>query len=451
MKKLSGLVSLVAVAAFALAIGSAHAAEKRLMEDYVKSPLPPGFQVIVTELEGPVFADAQGKTMYKWPIKSIRNGDVGEQKGKPTCDDTVYKVNAGLMSPYPGGYTLPEVETRPSCLHEWPAVYASADDKPVGKWTVVDRKDGKKQWAYDGFAVYTSILDEVPGDTRGGSKRKEGGDSPAYREPVGPLPNIPAQFGVYAVAKGRILGTATGYSVYSYDKDTATKSSCTGSCLNEWAPMLAAENAIALGDWSILERAPGIKQWAFRKKPLYTKISDEKFRSYEGSDVPGWHNVFTQTEPPAPKGFSVQDTRAGQVLADAKGRTLYIYNCGDDAIDELACDHPNAPQAYRLAICGGGSFEKCNKTFPYVIAEANAKSENRAWTTVDINPKTGKFAKPGEAGALRVWAYRGRPVYLFGNDKKPGDVGGDAWGEFNGHRNGFKAFWLRDDFRTNAG
>ena len=93
------------------------AAEKgRLMEDSVKSPLPPGFQVIVTELEGPVFADAQGKTMYKWPIKSIRNGDVGEQKGKPTCDATVYKTNAGLMSPYPGGFTLPDVETRPSCI-----------------------------------------------------------------------------------------------------------------------------------------------------------------------------------------------------------------------------------------------------------------------------------------------------------------------------------------------
>ena len=68
------------VAGLGLAAGSAYAAEKRLMEDYVKSPLPPGFQVVVTELEGPVFADSKGKTLYKWPIKSIRNGDVGEHE-----------------------------------------------------------------------------------------------------------------------------------------------------------------------------------------------------------------------------------------------------------------------------------------------------------------------------------------------------------------------------------
>ena len=37
-------------------------------------------------------------------------------------------------------------------------------------------------------------------------------------------------------------------------------------------------------------------------------------------------------------------------------------------------------------------------------------------------------------------------VYTFGGDRKAGDINGDAWGEFTGWRNGFKAFWLRDDF-----
>ena len=30
--------------------------------------------------------------------------------------------------------------------------------------------------------------------------------------------------------------------------------------------------------------------------------------------------------------------RAGQVLADKNGRTVYIYNCGDDAMDQQACE-----------------------------------------------------------------------------------------------------------------
>ncbi len=102
---------------------------------------------------------ANGKTLYSWPITNLRNGDAGEQKGKPTCDDHKYTENAGLMSPYPGGLELPEVETRPSCTDVWPPVLAKPNAKPVGKWTILDRKDGSKQWAYDGYALYTSVLD----------------------------------------------------------------------------------------------------------------------------------------------------------------------------------------------------------------------------------------------------------------------------------------------------
>ena len=54
-------------------------------------------------------------------------------------------------------------------------------------------------------------------------------------------------------------------------------------------------------------------------------------------------------------------------------------------------------------------------------------------------------AAAGAPGSLHVWAYRDRPVYHCGRDKKPGDIDCDTWGEFNGSRNGFKAFWLRDD------
>jgi predicted lipoprotein with Yx(FWY)xxD motif len=116
----------------------------------------------------------------------------------------------------------------------------------------------------------------------------------------------------------------------------------------------------------------------------------------------------------------------------------------------MLCDHPGAPQAYRFAICGGGDPARCVKTFPYVVAEANAKSTSRAWGIMWIDPMTGKEAKSGESGALRVWTFRNRPVYTFAGDKQPGDVEGDAWGEFNGRKNGFKAFWLRDDFDRNG-
>jgi predicted lipoprotein with Yx(FWY)xxD motif len=194
-----------------------------------------------------------------------------------------------------------------------------------------------------------------------------------------------------------------------------------------------------------------VRQWVFRGKPLYKRVADHHSRSFEGSDEPGWHNVFVQRAPAPPREFTIQNTRAGQVLADAQGRTIYTYICSDDSVDQLSCDHPDLTQVMRVAICGGGDPERCLRTFPPVRAAPDAKSDNRLWTVMDIDAKTGHRAAPGQPNALHVWAYRDRPVYTFSADKKAGDIAGDAWGEFTGWRNGFKAFWLRDDFFSNAG
>jgi predicted lipoprotein with Yx(FWY)xxD motif len=446
------IVALMGVLAAAFVMLPAEANNKQLLEDYVREPMPRGFKVIVAEFEGPVFADANGKTLYSWPITNLRNGDAGEQKGKPTCDDHKYTENAGLMSPYPGGLELPEVETRPSCTDVWPPVLAKPDAEPVGKWTILERKDGRKQWAYDGYALYTSVLDRKPGDVFGGSDLRGTSEAGAQRKPVGPPPNIPPQFAVRTVAAGHLLTIgATGRSVYYSDHDAPGKSNCDLKCLHDWLPVLAPATVRPQGEWSIIESSPGVKQWAFRKMPLYTRALDSRGSSLEGSDVPGWHNAFTQPAPPPPEGFTVNDTHSGQVLGDAKGMTIYIYNCNDDAVDQLACNHPDTPQAYRFAICGRGDPELCLKNFPYLIAPEDAKSNSQIWSTMHIDPKTGKKAARNAPGALHVWAYRDRPVYSCARDKKPGDIECDTFGEFNGARNGFKAFWLRDDFGGNAG
>lgn len=450
MRQFAGLICVLATTVVMLP--AAHAKGKQLTEDYVREPMPPGFKVVIADFEGPVFIDSKGKTLYNWPITGLRNGDAGEQKGKPTCDNHKYTENAGLMSPYPGGLELPEVETRPSCTDVWPIVAAKADAKPVGKWTIIERKDGAKQWAYDGYALYTSVLDRGAGDVFGGSDKKGTSEAGAQRTPVGPAPNIPPQFAIRTVASGRLLVIgSTGRSVYYSDQDKPAKSNCDLECLRQWTPVLAPETVRPQGDWSIIESSPGVKQWTYRKMPVYTRVLDTQSGSLEGSDVEGWHNVYTQKAPPPPPGFTVNDMHSGQVLGDEKGMTIYIYNCNDDAVDQLACNHPDTPQAYRFAICGRGDPALCLKNFPYVIASPRAKSNSHIWSTMDIDPQTGKKVAARAPGALHVWAYRDRPVYGCARDKKPGDIECDTWGEFNGARNGYKAYWLRDDFGGNAG
>ena len=51
------------------------------------------------------------------------------------------------------------------CVKTWRPVYAPADAKTVGDWTVIARSDSK-QWAYKGRAIYTHALD-APGDPKG--------------------------------------------------------------------------------------------------------------------------------------------------------------------------------------------------------------------------------------------------------------------------------------------
>jgi predicted lipoprotein with Yx(FWY)xxD motif len=441
-----GFAVVVAAMLFALAGVAGAEDSSSLVEESVSVPMPPGFRIQSTELDGPVFADASGRTLYTWPSHKLRNGYSGETQGNPACYDEVSTVTAGLMSPYPPGILLPELDSRPSCTDLWPPVYAADDAKPIGSWTVVYRKDDTSQWAYEEQPLYTSVLDSEPGDVFGGTTRRYGNDSPANRVPVGPPSRIPPGFAVKTTAVGRLLTTDKNFSVYAFDQDTPDTSMCDTDCARTWSPLTAPAMARATGEWSVIERSPGVRQWAFRNQLLYRYVLEQRSWSLEGSDVPGWHNVYTQMAPPFPASFTVQNTLVGQVLADSRGMTIYVYVCGDDSIDQLSCDHPIDTQVYRLAMCGGGDPQKCLRYWPYVQADVGVTSNSRAWRVINIDPQTGHLAATEHTDALRVWAYRDRPVYTFGGDQQPGDVAGAGTGEWRGLRNGLRAFWLRDDY-----
>ncbi len=453
------MMSLFAAAALCVGVSSAALAQRAdtLSESYVREPLPSGVKVMATKTEGPIYTDAAGRPLYQWPRKELRNGGTGDMKGAASiCDNVKTTENIGLMSPYPPGLTLPDVATRQSCEQMWPPAVVAADAKPVGKWSIIKRKDGRDQWAYEGFVLYTSSMDKKPGQVIGGTKigRRSndppgslGGDAPAYRIPIGPSPDVPGQFVVEQTLVGRQLTRADSVAVYTWDRDGANKSNCDEACLKTWTPVLAPQiGAEARDEWSVIERSPGVKQWAFRKQPLYTYVHERGPGYQHGVDVPGWNIVFTQKNPPPPPEFTRQDSAAGVTLADSKGKTIYIYNCGDDAADQLLCDHPDTPQEYRYTVCGGGSHARCLTTFPYVIAQNGAKGANDAWSVMAIDPATGHRAKDGQADALHVWAYRERPVFTFVRDERPGMIKAQSWGEFYGQRNGYKVFFLREEF-----
>jgi predicted lipoprotein with Yx(FWY)xxD motif len=56
-----------------------------------------------------------------------------------------------------------------SCAGTWPPYAAPADAVASGYWDVLTRPNGKKQWAYKGFALY-SYSGDVPGEARGNQR-----------------------------------------------------------------------------------------------------------------------------------------------------------------------------------------------------------------------------------------------------------------------------------------
>lgn len=66
-----------------------------------------------------------------------------------------------------------------------------------------------------------------------------------------------------------------GKPLYTYARDTAPgKSACIDQCITAWPPLVAAATAKDDGDWTVVTRDDGSKQWAYKGKPVYTFARD---------------------------------------------------------------------------------------------------------------------------------------------------------------------------------
>ena len=92
---------------------------------------------------------------------------------------------------------------------------------------------------------------------------------------------------------GKIYTDEKGMTLYTYDKDEAGKSNCYDECAVNWPPYIAAADAAAEGEWTIVDRTDGSKQWAYDGKPLYLWIQDKAPGDVtgEGKGDGTWHVV----------------------------------------------------------------------------------------------------------------------------------------------------------------
>ena len=100
----------------------------------------------------------------------------------------------------------------------------------------------------------------------------------------------PAHAAAPAKMEGGMLVGANGMTLYTFDKDAGGKSACNGPCAGNWPPLAASAEDKATGDWSVITRDDGSKQWAYKSKPVYFWAKDQKPGDKTGDGFNGvWH------------------------------------------------------------------------------------------------------------------------------------------------------------------
>ncbi|WP_055046300.1 COG4315 family predicted lipoprotein [Devosia sp. A16] len=93
----------------------------------------------------------------------------------------------------------------------------------------------------------------------------------------------------------QVLVGANDMTLYTFDKDAAGVTNCYDKCAENWPPAIADAGAKAEGDFTLVDRTDGSKMWAYKGKPLYFWVKDEKPGDTTG-DMVGevWHTAYEE-------------------------------------------------------------------------------------------------------------------------------------------------------------
>ncbi|WP_161883264.1 hypothetical protein [Deinococcus alpinitundrae] len=166
------------------------------------------------------------------------------------------------------------------CAVAWPPLLSETlpalPSGMEGKLSLVKRKDGGQQVAYNGWPLYYWVNDKKAGDTTG--------------QDVGKV--------WYAVDPGPVIGTskagdlgehlvdASGMTLYLFTKDDKNVSNCYDKCAVAWPPLLSAylpeSKDSKLGT---TKRKDGALQVTYAGQPLYYWVNDKKPGDMTGQNV----------------------------------------------------------------------------------------------------------------------------------------------------------------------
>jgi predicted lipoprotein with Yx(FWY)xxD motif len=363
--------------------------------------------------DGPILVTPAGMTLYTM-------GADDATPGKSICLKEPVIEFADPTAGF-GNYKIPGYRFARACADEAPPFMAPAGAQPHGDWTLFARPEGGQQWVYRTHPLYTSVRDAKPGDRNGISM-----DQTARRGFR--LAKAPTGFppGLDFVRKGDqlVLATDDGRTVFTPRGAHLQRAAMTED--EGFVPVAAPALLNLAGDWSAVEAGAGRRQYAFARKPLFE--APEGMTDQQVLASADWEMVAFHKAAPPPDAIGTHySPLLGDVYTTRAGRTLYIFACTapNNTIGAPGCDRPGGPAAYWAALCGSG--KECSRRWRPYLAESGARPRGE-WSIVEVadplfTDPAGITNPPGSTH-VRAWAYRGRPVYTYYEDKAPGDIWG---------------------------
>ena len=308
------------------------------------------------------------------------------------------------------------------CAEMWPPAVAPEDIQPVGEWTVINRSDGVRQWAYAGKPLYTFTKDAEKPEGGGMYAMYFGGGGPKGHEVDGvwhvfeiqPEEWLTVPQGVTVdevlTAPGQIYANDRRMPLYTFSGDPNKDE----TLLDEWQPFTAYQLALPVGDFSVIARDDGIYQWALNGEPLYTYIKDVEYGDSNGKGVddrfePAWVMQYFMPDEVAIR----KDQKRGGVLVEASsGKSLYAR---DRAFADMQGGHharggTRGNPSVGRSIGTSGCDAKCEETWNPLFAPADAQSSGY-WSVIE------------RGDGRKQWAYQGYVMYTYANEG-PGEVTG---------------------------
>lgn len=294
-----------------------------------------------------------------------------------------------------------------NCARNWPPLLtvdapSAGEGVAADRLTTIERADGRKQVAYNGWPLYYFAKDGA-GDTAG---QAVGGVWWAVSSYGGPVHTSAALALTESTDLGKILVDSSGRTLYLFTRDAPGVSNCSGNCALNWPPLLTtgdptAGEGLTADRIGVLTRADGTRQVTYNGWALYYFARDGKPGDATGQNVGTVWFVLTADGGPLFTKATVNLKTDGPapILVDASGRTLYLFTR----------DNVNVTN------CSGN----CARSWPPVLTvDAPAAGEGVAadrLTTFD------------RADGRKQVAYNGWPLYYFARDAA-GDTAGQAVG-----------------------